>query len=61
MANIITKADLGYPGRRHVGLVEENSTEVISIGEDFGLARKVGAAGINLKGKKVELNFAKAC
>ena len=39
--------DLRDAGGRHVRLVEEDAAEVVAVGEDFGLARQVGAATVD--------------
>ena len=43
----ITDGDLRNPLRRHARLVEEDAAEVIAIGEDLGLQRQEGAAGVD--------------
>ncbi len=40
-------ADLGDSFRRHAGLVVEDATEVVAVGEDLVLQRQVGAARVD--------------
>ena len=41
------QGDLRDPGGRHAGLVVEDPPEVVAIGEDLGLERQEGAAGVD--------------
>ena len=39
--------DLGDAFRRHIGLIEEDATEMVAVGKDLVLVRQVGAARID--------------